>query len=153
FRCGGNMAERESLKHANQLSEEIKALIRGANFARLATLMRDGWPQVDPVWMDLEWDSILVCTSEGALKAKNTRRDARVGLSVVATETPSENPKTRGGVVGRRGDQDLNVIDRLARKYSGKPFPFRDKPADRVVLVIAAERARYIELPFVYRPM
>ena len=29
------MAERESLKHANQLSEEIKALIRGANFAHL----------------------------------------------------------------------------------------------------------------------
>lgn len=42
-----------------------------------------------------------------------------------------------------RGDPNLNVIDRLARKYTGKPFPFRDKPAERVVLVIAVERARY----------
>jgi len=146
------MAERESLKHANQLSEEIKALIRGANFAHLATLMRDGWPQVDPVWMDLEGDSILVCTSEGALKAKNTRRDARVGLSVVAIDNPYQEAQIRGRVVERRGDPDLSVIDRLARKYTGKPFPFRDKPAERVVLVIAAERARYIELPFVHRP-
>ena len=47
---------------------------------------------------------------------------------------------------------DAQFWDRLARKYTGKPFPFRDKPAERVVLVIAAERARYVELPFVYTP-
>jgi PPOX class probable F420-dependent enzyme len=146
------MAERESLKHGNQLSTEIRALIRGANFAHLATLMRDGAPQVDPVWMDLEGDSILVCTGEGALKAKNTRRDARVGLSVVAMNNPYQEAQIRGRVVERRGDPDFNVIDRLARKYTGKPFPFRDKPAERVVLVIAAERARYVELPFIHTP-
>jgi PPOX class probable F420-dependent enzyme len=146
------MAERESLKHTSPLSEEIKALVRGANFAHLATLMRDGWPQVDPVWMDLEGDSILVCTGEGALKAKNTRRDARVGLSVVAMDNPYQEAQIRGRVVERRRDPDLNVIDRLARKYTGKPFPIRDKPAERVVLVIAAERARYIQLPFMHAP-
>lgn len=146
------MSETEPLKHANRLSEEIKALVRGANFAHLATLMRDGWPQVDPVWMGLEGDSILVCTGEGALKAKNTRRDTRVGLSVVATDNPYQEAQIRGRVVERRGDPDLSVIDRLARKYTGKPFPFRDKPAERVVLVIAVERARYIELPFIHAP-
>jgi hypothetical protein len=50
--------------------------------------MRDGAPHVDPVWVDLEGDLILVCTGEGALKAKNTRRDARVGLSIVAMNNP-----------------------------------------------------------------
>jgi hypothetical protein len=29
------------------------------------------------------------------------------------------------------------VIDRVSHKYTGKPFPFRGKPAERVVLVIA----------------
>src|SRR5215831_10999278 len=86
------------------------------------TLMRDGWPQVDPVWMDLEGDSILVCTSEGALKAKNTRRDARVGLSVVAIDNPYQEAQIRGRVVERRRDPDLSVIDRLARKYTGSRF-------------------------------
>src|SRR5262245_65325919 len=94
----------------------------------------------------------LVCTSEGALKAKNKRRDTRVGLSVVAIDNPYQEAQICGRVVERRGDPDLNVIDRLARKYTGKPFPFRDKPAERVVLVIAAERARYVELPFVHAP-
>jgi hypothetical protein len=40
------------------LSDEIKALVRGANFAHLATLMADGFPQVAPVWVDLEGDGI-----------------------------------------------------------------------------------------------
>ena len=47
---------------AEQLSEEIKALIRGANFGHLATLMRDGAPHVDPVWIDLEGETIIVCS-------------------------------------------------------------------------------------------
>src|SRR5262245_66238386 len=88
----------------------------------------------------------LVCTSEGALKAKNTRRDTRVGLSVVAIDNPYQEAQIRGRVVERRGDPDLNVIDRLARKYTGKPFPFRDKPPERVVLVSAAELARCGEM-------
>jgi hypothetical protein len=55
---------------ADQLSEEIKALVRGANFGHLATLMRDGAPHVDPVWIDLEDDTILVCSGAGSLKAR-----------------------------------------------------------------------------------
>ena len=44
------------------------------------------------------------------------------------------------------------MIDRISRKYTGKPFPFREKPAERLVLVIAVERARYLVLPFVHAP-
>ena len=32
------------------LSDDVKALIRSANFAHLATLMPDGSPQSAPVW-------------------------------------------------------------------------------------------------------
>jgi PPOX class probable F420-dependent enzyme len=146
------MVETEPLKNPGRLSEEVKALVRGANFAHLATLMRDGTPQVDPVWVDLEGDEILVSTRESHLKAKNTHRDTRVGLSVIAMNNPYQEAQIRGRVIERRSDRDLNVIDRLAHKYTGKPFPFRDKPEERLVLVIAAERARYIELPFIHAP-
>jgi PPOX class probable F420-dependent enzyme len=146
------MVETEPLKNPGRLSEEIKALVRGANFAHLATLMRDGTPQVDPVWVDLEGDEILVSTRESHLKAKNTHRDTRVGLSVIAMNNPYQEAQIRGRVIERCSDRDLNVLDRLAHKYTGKPFPFRDKPEERLVLVIAAERARYIELPFIHAP-
>ena len=137
---------------AEQLSEEIKALIRGANFGHLATLMRDGAPHVDPVWIDLEGETIIVCSGTGSLKARNTKRDARVGLSVVPMDNPYKEAQLRGRVIEQRPDPDLTVIDRVSHKYTGKPFPFRDKPAERVVLVIVVERARYLTLPFTHAP-
>jgi PPOX class probable F420-dependent enzyme len=146
------MAEEHHGDHVNRLSDEIKALVRGANFAHLATLMRDGAPQVDPVWVDLEGDTILVCTSTNSLKAKNTKRDGRVGLSVIAMDNPYEEAQLRGRVVEQRPDPDCTVIDRVSRKYTGQPFPWRDKPTERLVLVIAVERERYATLPFVHAP-
>jgi PPOX class probable F420-dependent enzyme len=137
---------------ALKLSDDIKALVSGANFAHLATLMTDGSPQVAPVWVDLERDFILVSTGEGSLKAKNTRRDARVGLSVIAMDNPYREAQLRGRVVERRPDADFGTMDQISRKYTGKPFPFRDNPAQRVVLVIEVERARYTVLPFVHAP-
>jgi PPOX class probable F420-dependent enzyme len=146
------MAEEHHGDHVNRLSDEIKALVRGANFAHLATLMRDGAPQVDPVWVDLEGDTILVCTSTNSLKAKNTKRDGRVGLSVIAMDNPYEEAQLRGRVVEQRPDPDFTAIDRVSRKYTGQPFPWRDQPAERLVLVIAVERERYTTLPFVHAP-
>ena len=137
---------------AEQLSEEIKALVRGANFGHVATLMRDGAPHVDPVWIDLEDNTILICSGTGSLKAKNTKRDPRVGLSVIAMDNPYREAQLRGRVVEHRSDSDFTVIDRISHKYTGKPFPFRDKPAERLVLVIAFERARHLSLPFVHGP-
>ena len=134
------------------LSEDVKALVRGANFAHLATLMPDGSPQNAPVWVDLEGDRILVCTGEGSLKARNTRRDERVALSIVAYDNPYVETQIRGRVVERRPDADFVLMDRVSRKYTGKPFPMRDNPTQRVVLVIEADRARFVRLPFVHAP-
>ena len=134
------------------LSDDIKQLVRGPNFAHLASLMNDGSPQVAPVWVDLERDTILICTGEGSLKAKNTRRDARVALSVIAMDNPYREAQIRGRVIERRPDADFRIMDRISHKYTGQPFPFRDKPAQRVILVIAVERARFTALPFVHAP-
>jgi PPOX class probable F420-dependent enzyme len=135
-----------------KLSDDVKALAGGANFAHLATLMPDGSPQVAPVWVDLDGDRILVGTGEGSLKAKNTRRDSRVGLSIIAMDNPYREAQIRGRVVERRPDADFKTMDRISRKYTGKPFPFRDNPAQRVVLAIEVERVRYTLLPFVHAP-
>jgi PPOX class probable F420-dependent enzyme len=135
-----------------KLSDDVKALARGANFAHLATLMPDGSPQVAPVWVDLDGDLLLVSTGEGSLKAKNTRRDARIGLSIIAMDNPYREAQIRGRVVERRPDADFKTMDRIARKYTGKPVPFRDNPAQRVVLAIEVERVRFALLPFVHAP-
>ena len=134
------------------LSDDIKSLIRGANFAHLSTLMPDGSPQAAPVWIDLEGDRILVATGEGSLKAKNTRRDGRVALSVVSFDNPYVEAQIRGRVAERWKDADLKIMDRISRKYTRKEFPMRQNPEQRVVLVIEVERARFTKLPFTHTP-
>jgi PPOX class probable F420-dependent enzyme len=134
------------------LSDDIKSLIRGANFAHLSTLMPDGSPQAAPVWVDLEGDRILVATGEGSLKAKNTRRDGRVALSVVSFDNPYVEAQIRGRVVERWKDADFRIMDRISRKYTRKEFPMRQNPEQRVVLVIEVERARFTRLPFTHTP-
>ena len=101
------------------LSKEIRALLDGANFAHLATLMPDGSPHSVPVWVGREGDRILIGTGEGSLKAKNTRRDPRVALSVVDFRNPYEEAQLRGRVVERRPDGDFKYMDVISHKYTG----------------------------------
>jgi PPOX class probable F420-dependent enzyme len=133
------------------LPAEAKALIDRPNFAHLATLMADGSPHSVPVWVGREGDHLLVCTSDGSLKGRNTRRDPRVALSIVDLHNPYEEVQLRGRVVERRPDPDLKIMDPISHKYVGQPFPMR-RPAGRVALVIGVDKVRYTKLPFAHTP-
>jgi len=133
------------------LSDDIKALVDRPNFAHLSTLMRDGSPQSAPVWVGRDGDRILIATGEGSLKAKNTRRDPRVSLSIVDMDDPYAEAQLRGRVVERRPDREFAIMDVISHKYTGQPFPFRN-PEGRVALVIELDRARYHKLPFTHTP-
>ncbi len=133
------------------LSSEVKRLIDDANFAHFSTLMPDGSPNATPVWVGREADTIVICTGENSLKAKNTKRDPRVALSIVAFTNPYEEVQIRGRVAERRPDPDLKMMDPISHKYTGKPFPFRN-PEGRVALIIEVEKARYTKLPFEHTP-
>ena len=129
------------------LPAELKALLEGPNFAHLATLRKDGAPQVDPVWVGREGERILVGTGESTVKARNAKRDSRVALSIVGYRNPYDEAMIRGRVVELRPDADFRVMDVISRKYIGKEFPWRN-PEGRVVLVIEPEDVKVAKLPF-----
>ncbi len=133
------------------LSDDVKKLIDGPNFAHLATIMPDGSPQCAPVWVLREGERILVGTSESSLKARNARRDGRVALSIVDVKDPYTEAQLRGHVVEFRADRAFAVKDVTARKYTGKEFPWRN-PEGQVALVIEVDRAKFAKLPFVHAP-
>jgi PPOX class probable F420-dependent enzyme len=135
---------------ATTLPDDVRQLLDGPNFAHLATLMPDGSPQSAPVWVTREGDRILVGTGDGSLKAKNTRRDPRVALSIVDLSNPYVEAQMRGRVVERRPDPTFVVKDDTAHKYTGKPFPWRNP--DGVTLVIEVDRVKFARLPFVHAP-
>lgn len=133
------------------LSDEIKRLLDGANFAHLATLMPDGSPHSVPVWVGRDGDRIVICTGESSLKARNTRRDPRVALSLLDFRDPYVEVQLRGRVIERRPDSDLKILDPISMKYIGKPYPFRN-PVGRVALIIEIDKARYTKLPLEHTP-
>ena len=102
-------------------------------------------------WVGREGDLLLVGTGAGTLKAKNTRRDVRIGLSVIDQQNPYREAQIRGKVIARRPDESLAIMDAIAHKYTGKPFPWRGGEG-RVVLVVGADKVRYNELPFAHTP-
>jgi PPOX class probable F420-dependent enzyme len=136
---------------ASSLSSDAKQLIDRPNFAHLATLMPDGSPQSVPVWVGREGERLVICTGENSLKARNTKHDPRVAISIVELENPYEEVQIRGRVVERRPDPELKTMDPISHKYTGKPFPMRN-PEGRVALVIAVEKERYTKLPFQHTP-
>jgi PPOX class probable F420-dependent enzyme len=136
---------------AAALSEDAKKLIDRANFAHLATLMPDGSPQSVPVWVGREGEHLVICTGEKSLKARNTRRDPRVALSIVDFDDPYAEVQIRGRVAERRPDPELKFMDPISHKYTGSPFPFRS-PEGRVALIIEVEKERYTKLPFEHTP-
>ena len=135
----------------NTLSPEAKKLIDRPNLAHLATVMPDGSPQSTPVWVGRQGEHLVICTSDGSLKGRNTQRDPRVALSIVDFDNPYSEVQIRGRVVERRPDPELKTLDPISHKYTGKPFPFRTHEG-RVALVIEAEKERYTKLPFEHTP-
>jgi predicted pyridoxine 5'-phosphate oxidase superfamily flavin-nucleotide-binding protein len=59
----------------NEITEPVINLLEGKNFAFFSTLMKDGSPQITPVWID--WDkntnTILINTAKGRLKQEGIR--------------------------------------------------------------------------------
>jgi PPOX class probable F420-dependent enzyme len=136
---------------ATTLSSEAKQLIDRPNFAHFATLMADGSPLATPVWIGRDGERLVICTSEGSLKAKNTRKDPRIGVSMVDFDNPYEELQIRGRVVEWRADSDLKILDGISRKYTGNPYPVRETEGS-VAMIIAVEKERYMKLPFSHQP-
>jgi PPOX class probable F420-dependent enzyme len=132
------------------LDPDARRLLAGPNYAHLATLMKDGAPTSVPVWVGLEGDHIVVGTGSGTPKARNTRRDPRVALSLIDAQDPYKAALIRGRVIEQRPDEDSVVMDRIAVKYTSKPFPLRG--AGRIVLIIEPEHVTYRALPFEHKP-
>ena len=79
-----------------KLDEKVRGLVDGKNFGNIATIMSDGSPQVSPVWINRDGDSILVNTAVGRTKQKNLVRDPRVALTIYDQENPYTMAMIRG---------------------------------------------------------
>ena len=131
------------------LEPEVQRLFEGPNYGHLATLMPDGSPHSVALWVGVEDGRVVFFTQPQSRKARNLEGDARVAISVIDRDNPYRTGRVRGRVVATRdGEAALEVIDRLALKYTGRPFPMRSG----VVYEVEVEKNGFMELPFEERP-
>jgi PPOX class probable F420-dependent enzyme len=132
------------------LPPEVRELLEAPNYVHLSTLRRDGTPRNWVVWVGLEGENVLVCTTDCSWKAKDMRRDPRVGLSLVDLANPYRMASLQGRVVEIRPDDGCRYMDPISFKYTNAPFPSRGP--DRVCFVLEIEKAREKTLRFVHNP-
>ena len=131
-------------KDTNQITEPVAKLLEGKNLAFVATLMKDGWPQITPTWVDIEGGKILVNTAEGRLKQKNVSRDHRIAISVADQNNPYHMVTVRGRVVEQTNEGADEHVDKLAKKYLGvEKYPLRSPNEKRIIIKIKPERIHY----------
>ncbi len=123
------------------MDSKVINLLNGKNLVFIATIMKDGSPQLSPVWANLEHEHIMVNTAEGRIKHKNVLRDPRVALSIVDSNNPLDMTSIKGTVVEIIPDYDYIHANKLTKKYLGKEtYPFRRENEKRIIFKIKPEK-------------
>ncbi len=110
-------------------------------FGNLGTLMKDGSPQVTPVWVDYDGKHVRFNSAKGRVKDKNVRRDPRVSVSLQDPANPYRYLEIRGRVVEITEKSADDHINKLSQKYLGKPvYPYRQAGEVRVTYKIEPQK-------------
>ena len=107
------------------LSDQKKA------YLYLATTMKDGTPQVTPVWFNTDDEHILINSAAGRIKDKNMRARPTIALCITDPENPYRYLQIKGKVVEYTTEGADEHIDKLSFKYRGTEKYGADRAAHR----------------------
>lgn len=109
-------------------------ILDAAEFAVIATMNPNGFPQQSVVWVERDGNDLLFSTIKGRRKTLNMERDPRVSILVYPREAPYTYVEVRGTVsMTEEGGREL--IDRLNQHYMGTPRYVGDDGTDNVRIV------------------
>ncbi|MCG3780259.1 MAG: PPOX class F420-dependent enzyme [Nitrosopumilus sp.] len=129
------------MMYENMIDSKVIKLFSEQNLVFIATIMKDGSPQLSPVWANYQDGFILVNTAEGRIKHKNILRDPRVAVSVTSNNNPLDMTTIRGIVVEIISDANYNHADKLTQQYMGREhYPFKRPDEKRIILKIKPEK-------------
>ena len=118
------------------ITKETIKILEGKNFASLATINKDGSPQVSVVWIDYKDNHILINTAKNRIKTNNMERDPRVSISVTDAKNPYYQITFKGIVKNISESNADDHIHSLAKKYLNQDkYPISDKEI-RVIVSI-----------------
>lgn len=115
------------------LPDDVTALLQHPHPCVVATLRRDGMPVTVPTWYLLETQgpragTVLVNMDDSRVRLGHLRRDPRISVTVLDSESWYTHVSLLGEVVELQPDEGLVDIDRLSQHYAARPYPDRESP-------------------------
>jgi PPOX class probable F420-dependent enzyme len=112
-----------------------------AQFATLATIGGDGYPQVSVLWFLAEDDTVRLSLNTARQKTKNLQRNPALGLIILDLANPYRYLEIRGDAE-IEPDPDYAFADKLGAKYQAD-LRERDNPGEtRVIVTVRPRRVR-----------
>ena len=103
-------------KLADLLTPEKRAI------AHLALTLKDGTPQVTPVWFDWDGEHLIINTARGRVKDNVLKRHPIVAVEISDPQDPYRYLQLKGEVVEEDEAGGRAMIDHLSQKYHGTPY-------------------------------
>lgn len=110
-------------------------------FAALGLVMRDGTPQVTPMWFDYDGTHFIFNTARGRVKDKIMHRRPVVAFAVQDPANPYRYIQVKGRVVDETEEGAYEQICALNQKYQGNPNYPRREGEQRVTYRVLPERS------------
>jgi PPOX class probable F420-dependent enzyme len=105
------------------LDDATKQLAQSKTFAAVTTLLPDGTPMTQPLWVHADDEHLLLNTETGRQKYRNIRRDPRITVTMWDAADPYRYVEVRGVVAETvTGPEARSHIDELSRKYTGADY-------------------------------
>jgi PPOX class probable F420-dependent enzyme len=119
------------------IPESHRDLLDGPVYVQMATYMKDGSIQVNPVWCSFDDEHILINSALGRVKDKNLRANPTVTILAMDPENSYRWLEVRGTVDEITEDGADEHIDDLGELYlNQRPYPFRQEGEVRVIYKI-----------------
>jgi PPOX class probable F420-dependent enzyme len=104
-----------------------------AQFASLATVGRDGFPQVTEIWFLHDDGELKLSLNTARLKTRNLRRDPRCSLFLLDLQIPYSYLEVRGNA-RIEPDDDYTFARKLGAKYNAD-LRVHDQPGESRVAI------------------
>jgi len=109
------------------LPQDVSDFLARPNPAVMAAVRPDGQPVTVATWYLWQDGRVLINLDGARKRLEYLRHDPRVSLTAVDGENWYTHVSVQGRVVELLDDTGLADIDRLARHYTGSPYPTRDR--------------------------
>jgi len=105
-----------------------------AQFATLATLGKDGGPQLTEIWFLFEDGKVKTSLNDSRLKTRNLVARPHCSLFILDLANPFRYVDVRGAAT-IEADDDYAFAQRLGAKYGGADVRDHDGPGEKRVVV------------------